>query len=427
MEDLRLESFPFDSKAAGYDDYGYPVYDRAVGASMLRQTLAQFFTNGVFGTPAETFLITKGNGLSVNVAEGVAIINGAISSVPDGGVSVKLTDETTTVGSYAYGIYLRYDENSDKRSCYIVVRKGEAGPSPTPPDPDRSTPGIWELRLGYVVVPTGSTDLSGATVTNEKGLAVCPYAAPFEDIDLSEILNEVKVAGTEAYNDFIAYLEKNIEFIQSAIDGTTAGNLQNQIDQLRAQVEGFDLSDSVDNETIEFAESTLGGEKKLSVKDGGITQEKIAEGLQLVSTGGEEGQLLERNGTSTKWGQFKKRLLWEGKVYNSSITIQGLMNYELFLIEGLCVYGNYASDEDRLKPLLIAIRRDTDLVGGGGAVVVPNDNDSSYAYYDEPMSFAALITSDTEIKPAGKAGNRVIDYFLADKSSYYVHRIWGIA
>lgn len=368
MEDLRLESLPFDSKAAGYDDYGYPVYDRAVGAAMLRQTFAQFFTNGVFGTPAETFLITKGNGLSVNVAEGVAIINGAISSVPEGGVSVKLTDETTTVGSYAYGIYLRYDENSDKRSCYIVVRKGEAGPNPTPPGPDRSTPGIWELRLGYVVVPSGATDLGGATVTNEKGLEFCPFAAPFAEIDVSEILNEVKTASVEEYNDFVEQLDKYLELLKSALDESTAGNLQNQIDELRAQVEGFDLSGSVDNETIEFAESELGGEKKLSVKDGGVTTDKIADGAVTTDKLSKDaiGSL-----TEPKPGKALSAYTWEelGILFsNEKYSVEDL---KYFIGQTKTVSMSGIGEEDFI---CIGIRHDNAESGGKAGITLMSGN-----------------------------------------------------
>lgn len=284
MEDVRLESFPFDSKASGYDDYGYPVYDRAVGATMLRQTFAQFFSNGVFGTPGTAFELSKGEGLRVNIAEGIAIINGAMASVPEGGISVPLTDESTTVGTYAYGVFLRYDENSDKRSCYVTVRKGEAGTSPTPPEPERSAPGIWELRLGYVVVPTGSTDLSEATVTNEKGLEYCPFAMPFVEIDTSAITADFRTVANEALTELLDYFGKYKDVVDSAIDGTLAGQLQTQINELKEQLENFDLSGSVDNETIAYsvkegeAKKTLHVIRENLLLDGIVTTEKILNG-----------------------------------------------------------------------------------------------------------------------------------------------------
>lgn len=281
MEDTRLQSFPFDSKNSGYDDYGYPVYDRAVGASMLKQTFAEFFSNGVFGTPGTAFEISKGEGLRVIISEGLGIINGNIASVPEGGISVKLTDDTTTKGTYAYGVFLRSDENSDKRSCYITVRAGEAGPNPTPPDPDRTAPGIWELRLGYVVVPTGATDLSGATITNEKGGTFCPYALPFAEIDLSALTNDARKSANEALTSLLAYFDQYEDMVAAAVDGTLAGQLQNQITEIKEQLDNFDLSGSVDNETIAYSQKPGDSKKTLhlvDIPDGIITSNKISNG-----------------------------------------------------------------------------------------------------------------------------------------------------
>ena len=255
MDDTRLESFPFDSKRAGYDDYGYPVYDRAVGATMLRKTFARFFSNGVFGTPGTALELSKGSGLKINIAEGIAIINGAMSYVPEGGISVALTDESTTSGTYAYGIFLRYDDNSDKRSCFISVRKGNAGPQPTPPEPERSQPGVWELRLGYVIVPTGSSDLSDAIITNEKGLANCPFTTPLFEVDTSTWVNAIK----SEYDEFSRYVDEYIDLLMSALDGTTAGELQNRMTAVEKIANEVKITIDETNATIENVNNTLNG------------------------------------------------------------------------------------------------------------------------------------------------------------------------
>ena len=265
---LRVESFPFDSKADGYDADGYPVYDRAVGALTLRTVFRQFFSDGVFGTPADALQISKGDGgLRVNVAPGVFIIRGAMGRVGDGDEPVTLTlSDTPPQGNVAYGIMLRYDENdtaSIGRSLSLVAVAGEASSSAQPPEPDQSTPGICEYRLGYVTVPSGMTDLSGATVTNEKGLAVCPYAAPFDNIDLSEIVADARAQAQETTEAFLHYAQQYYDLVASAIDGTTAGQLMEMINNINAH--GL-----VDNVTTS---STSDG--KVQVKDRGITSEKI--------------------------------------------------------------------------------------------------------------------------------------------------------
>lgn len=228
----RMESFPFDSKFDGYDADGYPVYDRAVGAAMLRTTFEKFFSNGVFPSPSDAFQIAKAaTGLNVTIQPGTVIINGAMGGTTSE-VTLTLTDSAPQ-GNAVYGIMLRYDNTDDRRSIYLRVVEGTAGSNPVPPSPDHTTPGVYELRLGYVVVPSGATDLSGATVTNEKGLAVCPYAAPFEEIDTGSILADFTAAAQEQYDVLVDQIDAYGNLLSSALDSSTAGYLQTQINDLK--------------------------------------------------------------------------------------------------------------------------------------------------------------------------------------------------
>ena len=264
----RVESFPFDSRADGYDEDGYPVYDRAVGAGLLRATFAKFFSDGVFPSPGTALQISKGAGLTVTIQPGIFIIRGAMGGYLTDAHSLTL-DTAAPQGNVAYGIMLRYDETEQHRSCYLRVVRGDAGSSPTPPAPDQSTPGVMEYRLGYVTVPANATDLTNATVTNEKGLEACPYAAPFEEIDTDAVVADAKASAEESLAVFSEMLATYYDLVQSSVDGTTAGNLQNQIDELK----GAGLSEeSVDGVTIAYEPTTTsGGVDKLQVKDGGLT------------------------------------------------------------------------------------------------------------------------------------------------------------
>ena len=280
----RVESFPFDSRSDGYDADGYPVYDRAVGASMLRATFEKFFSDGVFPSPGDALQISKGSGLTVTIQPGIFIIRGAMGGYLTDAHSLTL-DTAAPQGNVCYGVMLRYDENEQYRSCYIRVVRGDAASTPKPPAPDQSTPGVMEYRLGYVTVPTGATDLASATVTNEKGLAVCPYAAPFEEIDLSQIVADAKNQAQEATDAFIVYAQKYYDLVASALDGTTAGELQEQIDAISP-------AQFVDNVTLS---QTSDG--KMQVKTGGIGTSQIADAS--VTT----GKLPDGSVTSSKLAQ----------------------------------------------------------------------------------------------------------------------------
>ena len=295
LQGTRVESFPFDSQADGYDVDGYPVYDRAVGAWMLRSTFAKFFSDGVFPNPSTGLQMTKGNGLNVLISPGMFIIKGAIGGIPDGSdpISVKLSD-TSPQGNTAYGIMLRYDENSDARTLSIRAVAGSASADPQPPAPDRTTPGVWEYRLGYVTVPNGDATLANATITSEKGESVCPFAAPFEEIDVDAIVQDFKVQATTLLGEFegeldgyeanaqtamqqlLQYFNSYKSAVDAALDDSEATYLQGQINEILEQLGSTDLSDQVDGETIGY--STLPGDVSpvLHVRDGAITADKLA-------------------------------------------------------------------------------------------------------------------------------------------------------
>lgn len=267
MTVFRIEnSFPFDSaQPKAYDDYGRPILDRAVGAETLRDFYAKFFSNGVFPNPGDAFIIGKGDGLSITINPGACMINGAMGGWKGDARTFALPAAT---GKVAYGVFLRYDGNSDKRSLYVRIDAGAAGSNPVPPDPESGAE-VEELRLGYVVVPSGATDLSGATITNEKGLEVCPYTAPFAEIDLAEIIHDAQVYANERNDEFTAFLVENMEFIASCLDGTVAGDLQAQIDELRSAAFS---ADNVDARNLEIEADTPTGTKLLRFSDAAVSE-----------------------------------------------------------------------------------------------------------------------------------------------------------
>ena len=282
-----LDAFPFDSSPNLVTTVqGYRRGDRAVDAWTMQRTFAQFFSDGVFGTPADAFQVAKASsGLAVTIQPGMAVIQGAMGGIKesDGALTVTL-DTAAAAGNVCYGIMLRYDNNSDVRSLGIRVVKGVAGSNPQPPAPDTTSAGVKELRLGYVTVPNGATDLSNATVTNEKGLAACPYAAPFEEIDMSQVTADARASANEALTQLLAYFDQYRDMVDAAIDDTLAGQLQEQISQLKEQVESFsvDLSSEVDDFSIEYTSDNYPTTpKKLRVKDGGIVHDSLSQWLQI--------------------------------------------------------------------------------------------------------------------------------------------------
>lgn len=274
-----LDAFPFDSSPNLVTTVqGYRRGDRAVDAWTMQRAFAQFFSDGVFGTPADAWQIAKaGSGLAVTIQPGMAIIRGSMGGIKETDGPQTLTlDTVAAAGNICYGIMLRYDNNSDVRSLGIRVVKGVAGSSPQPPEPDTTSEGVHELRLGYVTVPNGATDLSNATITNEKGLDVCPYAAPFEEVDLSQVVADAKAQAQETTDAFTVYAKTYYDLVASALDGTTAGELQEEINNISPAnfVDNITLSQTADGK-MQVKTSGIGTGQ---LANSGVTTEKIVDG-----------------------------------------------------------------------------------------------------------------------------------------------------
>ena len=98
---------------------------------------------------------------------------------------------------------------------------------------------------------------------------------------MSIVTADERAAAAEALNQLAAYIETNKGLVESALDETTAGYLQQQINALSSQISEIDLADSVDNETIEYTNDSTSIENKLRVMKGGISQENLSTQLQI--------------------------------------------------------------------------------------------------------------------------------------------------
>ena len=274
-----VDAFPFDSNPELITDVnGYLRGDRSVDAWTMQRVFRQFFSDGVFGTPSDALQIKKGaSGLTVTIEPGMFVIQGGMGGVKESDGALTLTLDTgAAAGNVCYGVMLRYDNNPNMRGLGFRVVKGTAGADPQPPEPDQTSENVMEYRLGYVEVPNGATDLSAATVHNEKGTEVCPYAAPFEEIDISSVVADAQAGANEALTKLLAYFETYRDTIDAALSEEEATHLQQQINEIQEQLSNTDLSGSVDNESIVYTTNPPSiVEKKLMVKDMGIGTEHL--------------------------------------------------------------------------------------------------------------------------------------------------------
>lgn len=224
-------SFPWDSIVTGFDEEtGFPRYDRTYKAEELREVLKTFFSNGVFLQDSEAFVVTPNEGMSVLVSSGRCFIQG------DVGVEQSTRELLLQAPSFQDRIdtiVLRWDANIDARSIDIYVREGVASATPVRPTLTR-TESVWELGVADIYIAKNAQSVSMERITDTRlETSRCGAVTPFASIDTTTFYNQIQAAIDARMAELQEQTDKAVDLAQSAIDGTIAGNLQNQIDGLQ--------------------------------------------------------------------------------------------------------------------------------------------------------------------------------------------------
>lgn len=213
-----MRSFPWDSIATSWGDDGLPVYDRSYSAADLRSVYETFIKNGVFmDEGGELAVSADGSGMSVSVAAGKCCVKGTVGE-QDAALTLDLAPASSL--DRIDSIVLRWDADSAARSITVEVKQGVAAESPARPSLTRGEV-VWELGLADVRVPANAASISAVNVTDTRlDTDRCGAASPFARIDTDTIFRQLNEATQTA-----------IELAESALDGTTAGHLQTQINK----------------------------------------------------------------------------------------------------------------------------------------------------------------------------------------------------
>ena len=171
---MSMVSFPFDSKIVGYDDSGYPQYDRAVNSSVLANMLNSLATTGVLLNDTNSFSVSAGDNMLVKVHAGSAIING-ITCVEDTERTLSLQAADTTYDRIDT-VVLRLNTSVDVRAIDLYVVKGTASASPVAPVLTRSG-SVYELGLANIYIPANVVTITNERITDTRGDSLrCGYS-----------------------------------------------------------------------------------------------------------------------------------------------------------------------------------------------------------------------------------------------------------
>lgn len=214
----------FNSDIQGYDDNGNPLYDRAEDAEFFAKYFSSFIGNGVYPNPSSNFQVEISDGMHIKVNQGLAFVEGYFAW--------EETERTLAVQA-AHASYDRIDRvvlrlNFSNRNIDLYIVKGTPTSSPVPPTLERPISGegggIYELSLAELFIAKNSTSIPQHRITDTRAdTEVCGL--------VSGVVHQVDTS--TLYKQYQDSLNEFLDTVQSALDETTAGNLQNQINKIK--------------------------------------------------------------------------------------------------------------------------------------------------------------------------------------------------
>lgn len=211
--EITLKSFPFDSMQVLNEESNQIEPDRLYEAEIFRKYFAKFLSNGVYfghykNYGENSMKVSLDNGLTIKVAKGAGIIEGADYENEEDRVFVL---ERPSSGERIDRIVVRLDKTLNERNTYLLVKKG-SGTTASTLQRDNN---IYEICLAEVKVKS-TTNITETDIIDKR-----------LDKDLCGIVNSlISVDGNELYKKFEQYIDTVIEnLVRKDQNSTIAGKI----------------------------------------------------------------------------------------------------------------------------------------------------------------------------------------------------------
>ena len=215
-------SYPFISKTTPSDPYG----DRAIDHKLEREFNKLCWSNGVFVTKSDgsELQVVAEDNMTVSILPGGCHIEGARGyeaskrniSISAAHSSLKRIDR----------IIARMDDSDSVRSIEIYKKEGVSSTTPTAPELMRES-NYYEIALADIYIMPGATEIINANIVDKRqdrelcGMVIPAFPTPM---------------------NLEAITAQYITLLESAVNNTAAGNLQNKIDKMRTDVINANIS-----------------------------------------------------------------------------------------------------------------------------------------------------------------------------------------
>lgn len=200
--------------------------DRKYSAEDWAAYFSSFISNGVFLSPSTSLQVMASVGMNITVKAGSGFTNGYFYR--------NTTDLIKTL-SVADGVYNRIDRIVKRwslvnRNITVQVLEGAAATVPTAPVLTRNAE-IYEEALADIYIPAGATSIVQSNITDRRADSkLCGIVtSALQQIDLTSFIAQFNAWMDENEAAFDEWFDN----IQAQLSGDVAGNLQNQINNLK--------------------------------------------------------------------------------------------------------------------------------------------------------------------------------------------------
>lgn len=169
--------------------------DRTYNAEQMTTYFEGLVSDGIYESIGEKFQVTAGEGMSVSVGSGRALVK--THWIKNDSAATLSIDAASAQYNRIDAIVLKYDATA--RSVSIVVKKGtETSGMPNAPDVTRNND-VYELWLATVRIMKNTTAITQAMITDFRTSALCGYVTGLiKQVDTSTLFAQWQAA-YEAY------------------------------------------------------------------------------------------------------------------------------------------------------------------------------------------------------------------------------------
>ena len=221
-----------------YGFYNSKNGDRKYNARQMALMFDALITNGVMAHVGDCFNVTPISGMSVAIGTGFAWFDHTWSY--NDSEIIMTAERSDVLLDRIDALILEIDESESVRENSIKWITGTPATKPVRPTLINNEH-VHQYPLKYITIPANSIMISAANIKNMVGTSECPFATGIlEGMDV-----DMFVAQWDA--QFNAWFQS----MRDRLDGDTAGNLQNQIDNLTATNEQLEEELAVNKEACD--------------------------------------------------------------------------------------------------------------------------------------------------------------------------------